>query len=718
MTRYTFALIILIFVIHQAKTQTRFDPARLPNNKVYGPIAEKEFTRHEVYQYTPTDKPGTIHLKNGLRKTTYESPEKWTRISDTVNVDSIDIVFSKYPLRADGYHMHYDLLCNRLVHLFEIDELLNDPNIKFRMILQTHCTSDAQVGTLFHGAAIHYSPINKKVQAKTVEQKPKTIEEVIAENNKAQTREVSMKEAVASIEKIPDLPVELKNLLKNKSVEEKASVMVNYFEEKLKNNTYEDTITQAVLEKYEEKAHEFIDRYNYSKKTKVLDVFARHPEWKKALVVADWTGSMYAYGAQALLWHVTNFEKSYIKYFTLFNDGDMTRDADKIIGETGGIYHQEANRIGQIVDLYNLVMLKGGGGDGPENNLEAVIKGIHEFPDHGDVIMIADNFACVKDMQLLGQIKEPVRIIVCGAAQSEGVNPQLLEIAAKTGGSVHTMEDDLYNLLMEEETGKKITSLEAKKVKIGFSPCGLRYEHAFLSKFDTATFYNLNIALEEHAHAVRVDLSDQARKRFPKRVSQLENLEHLSLANNNLKGLPRNSVSMQKIRTLNLSNNRIEEIPEWIDAYPNLYSLDLSYNKLTEANTAVFNIHYLNYLDLSHNDLKTISPVFNCAMLEYLYLAENNLTEIPRNIAKLKNLKELSLASNKLKVLPVNIMKLKNLEVLDLSNNRFTGLPKSLKGLKKLKVLRLTGNKLSDHEVEELRKAMPWAKIDFQAQNH
>ncbi|HYG53372.1 MAG TPA: leucine-rich repeat domain-containing protein [Flavobacteriales bacterium] len=713
MIRYTFPILLCCFAFQNIQAQTLFDPAQLPNHKSYGPIAEKKCSYHEVYQYAPTDGAGIIHLKNGLRKTTYESTEKWTTISDTVNVDSIDIIFSKYPLRSGVYYMHYDLLCNRLIHLFEIDELLNDPNIRFRLILQTTCVSDAQVTTLFHGVAIHYSPIYKKQEPQQVINTPVTIEHLIEENNKKQSREVSMKEAVASIEKIPALPKELKETLRHKSTEEKSKLLAEYFEEKLKNNKYEDTITRAVLDKYETEVNDFIRKYNYTRNQKVLDVFSRHPEWKKALVVADWTGSMYAYGAQALLWHVTNFEKSYIKYFTLFNDGDLTPDHKKIIGSTGGIYHQEANHIGQIVDLYNLVMLKGGGGDGPENNLEAVIKAIEQFPDHGDVIMIADNFACVKDMELLDKIKVPLRIVVCGSMQSDGVNPQYLEIAAKTGGSVHTMEDDLYNLMLESETGKKITSLEAKKVKIGHSPCGLRYEHAFISRYDTATFYDLSVALAERDHAVRVDLSNKALKRFPRRAVQLDKLQHLSLASNNLKKLPKKALANTNMRTLNLSRNQFEEIPEWVASYPHLYSLDLSHNRLTEAPPCIFNIHYLNFLDLSHNNIYAISPMFNCAMLEYLYLAGNELTEVPRSIIRLKNLKELSLAGNKLTILPTGMAKLKSLEVLDLSGNNFKGIPGSIRGLKKLKVLRLTGNQLTQQQVEELRKAMPWVKVEF-----
>ena len=91
-------------------------------------------------------------------------------------------------------------------------------------------------------------------------------------------------------------------------------------------------------------------------------------------------------------------------------------------------------RINKVIDLYQLVMMKGGGGDGPENDLEAIIKGIKEFPEHGEVILIADNNSCVRDMDLLKYIDVPVRVILCGYTNAGGVNPHYVKIAHETGG--------------------------------------------------------------------------------------------------------------------------------------------------------------------------------------------------------------------------------------------------------------------------------------------
>jgi hypothetical protein len=94
-------------------------------------------------------------------------------------------------------------------------------------------------------------------------------------------------------------------------------------------------------------------------------------------------------------------------------------------------------------------MSAGSGGDIPENNIEALLKTSELCPDCSNVIMIADNWANIKDIELMSKLSVPVKVIVCGAVF--GVNVQYLELARATGGSVHTMEEDLTNLIKMNE---------------------------------------------------------------------------------------------------------------------------------------------------------------------------------------------------------------------------------------------------------------------------
>lgn len=58
----------------------------------------------------------------------------------------------------------------------------------------------------------------------------------------------------------------------------------------------------------------------------------------------------------------------------------------------------------------------------------------------------------MKDIALLSQLKTPVRIILCG--NDVDVNEDYLNIAYKTGGSIHHMQSDLINLASMTEGSK------------------------------------------------------------------------------------------------------------------------------------------------------------------------------------------------------------------------------------------------------------------------
>lgn len=184
----------------------------------------------------------------------------------------------------------------------------------------------------------------------------------------------------------------------------------------------------------------------YIMDTSVISILNRKPEWKDMLVVCDFTGSMSPYAAQLLVWfHLTlNANEERIKYFCFFNDGDSKPDKIKTVGSTGGVYTGEAASFEEIKDLARLTQTGGFGGDIPENNVEALITAIKEFPDAGDIIMIADNFATPRDLKLLSKVDRPVKIILCGT--QFGINVEYLNFAKQNGGSIYTMEEDIENL--------------------------------------------------------------------------------------------------------------------------------------------------------------------------------------------------------------------------------------------------------------------------------
>lgn len=177
--------------------------------------------------------------------------------------------------------------------------------------------------------------------------------------------------------------------------------------------------------------------------------------WNNVLVVADWTGSMYEYTPQVLKWHLDNRRTVKVKHLVLFNDGDKTPDANKRVGQTGGIHivnnpSSEKNVLETIKKVVNL----GDGGDGQENDLEAVIYGIQRFStramsfhpkvkkhkkgraDFDKVVLIADGNSSVRDISLLWKVKYPIHTIMCQGTRAAS---DYLEIAYQTKGSVATI---------------------------------------------------------------------------------------------------------------------------------------------------------------------------------------------------------------------------------------------------------------------------------------
>lgn len=207
-----------------------------------------------------------------------------------------------------------------------------------------------------------------------------------------------------------------------------------------------DTLTKRIPKKENSVCCMPVIRKEGLRDTSMFEIFRRREDWnwEKAVVVEDVTGSMYPYTAQMLAWRKLNYSARPSKHFVFFNDGDRTPDRDKVMGATGGLYHVAADSFIDIKAKVGEAMTGGSGGDIAENNLEAVLEGIKNCPECEAVIMIADNYAPVKDIELLDKIQKPVRIIVCGAR--DYVHVDYLRIARATKGAVHTVEEDLMEL--------------------------------------------------------------------------------------------------------------------------------------------------------------------------------------------------------------------------------------------------------------------------------
>lgn len=185
----------------------------------------------------------------------------------------------------------------------------------------------------------------------------------------------------------------------------------------------------------------------------VVKVLDRNKNWKEMVVVSDLTGSMSPYVVQLLVWFQLRLKDDRVRKVLFFNDGDLTPDEKKKIGQTGGIYVASSTKYEDVLISAKQTVNAGGGGDAPENNCEALLKAIEVHPEAKELILVADNFAPIKDFALASKIKIPVRIILCGAEFGK-INEQYLNLARKTGGSLHTMQQDLVDLVKKNEGDK------------------------------------------------------------------------------------------------------------------------------------------------------------------------------------------------------------------------------------------------------------------------
>ena len=177
----------------------------------------------------------------------------------------------------------------------------------------------------------------------------------------------------------------------------------------------------------------------------VVEKVLKRNEWQEMLIVSDMTGSMSPYISQLFLWLKLNALDDRIKQFVFFNDGDSSLDENKKIGKTGGLYQTKSKDYDEVVRIATQCIISGTGGDVPENDMEALMKGIKLCPDCMEYILIADNLSPVRDLKLLRKINRPIRVILCGVLDE--INPEYLNLARSTGGSIHLIEEDLFNLM-------------------------------------------------------------------------------------------------------------------------------------------------------------------------------------------------------------------------------------------------------------------------------
>ncbi len=362
----------------------------------------------------------------------YEMPFGLSYFIDTFGLEeikssdiiSIDLVFSDYPQWLDLKELNKRrfISLNKYLPLAVIDN-----NIKWQVIRQTKGKDKASSKKLFHGFVINYRAKNT----------PTTLEEDIT--------------YLKTITPPPAQPV-IKDTVPAKTI--KPPKKPNNWDLKTRGGKYS-------IPPPTEKTTEVETGFDITKRlnpipvltdSTILKVIDRN-NFDNMLIVADVTGSMTRFIGQLIYFINIQANANKVKYVVCFNDGDRKADKLKIEGQTGGIYGEPFYNIQQVSNLIQGTISRGQGGDLPENDCEALIKAQTMFPNFGDLVLLADSWAPVRDIALVTQIKKPVRIIL--SEKNVGPHADFVTLALATGGSLHFLNEDVIDL-MPLKQGKEL----------------------------------------------------------------------------------------------------------------------------------------------------------------------------------------------------------------------------------------------------------------------
>lgn len=135
---------------------------------------------------------------------------------------------------------------------------------------------------------------------------------------------------------------------------------------------------------------------------------------------------------------------------------------------------------------------------------------------------------------------------------------------------------------------------------------------------------------------------------------------------------------------------------------------------LTEIPPEVFRFPNLRELDLGGNRIDSLPKDLSAlAGLKILRLERNRIEVIGKEIGSLTNLIYLDLGKNKILALPYEIGNLKELEFLQIWGNEITMLPQSISELPKLKWVDMRAILLTESERDELMEQLPQSQLEL-----
>ena len=187
---------------------------------------------------------------------------------------------------------------------------------------------------------------------------------------------------------------------------------------------------------------------------------------------------------------------------------------------------------------------------------------------------------------------------------------------------------------------------------------------------------NLSVKLQ---NLVALNLGYNLLSSLPYDICNLQKLENLIIANNNIISLPDCIGKLINLRLLDIQGNNIKKIPNSIGNLTLLQELYANYNKIVYLPKSLCLLSKLTYLNISYNRIKTFPQMIgNLKLLRNLDCNDNKIRTLPESFWDLVNLSTLQISNNRICILSPEIGKLGNLVNLYICDNRLSSLPPSI----------------------------------------
>lgn len=159
---------------------------------------------------------------------------------------------------------------------------------------------------------------------------------------------------------------------------------------------------------------------------------------------------------------------------------------------------------------------------------------------------------------------------------------------------------------------------------------------------------------------------------FPQEIFTLaDTLEILDLSGNALSALPHDLARLHRLRIIFCSNNAFTELP-----------------------AVLGQCLHLSMIGFRANQIRRVPAAALPPALRWLVLTDNQISTLPPDIGRCRQLQKLMLAGNRLQALPPEMAGCTQLELLRIAANRLTTLPDWLLQLPRLAWLAFAGNPL------------------------